>query len=247
VDLELSGRTAIVGGASTGLGLAIAQSLAREAANVVMTARRADLLRREADRIGAVAVPGDLSAAEDRARLVDATIDRFGGLDVLVWNTGGPAPSLAVDISPESAQDAFASLLLPLIGMIELAVPHLRASDQGRLIAITAAGVKEPTPNVALSNAIRPGVVGYLKTLSNELAADGVTVNCVAPGRILTSRFEQIYPDGPPAELTREIPARRLGQPRELAEVACFLASARASYVTGTTVTVDGGLTKALL
>ncbi|MEE4598474.1 SDR family oxidoreductase [Streptomyces sp. DSM 41524] len=247
MDLMLKGRTAIVCGASSGLGLAIAESLSGEGANVVAVARRRERLESEATRIGAVPLVADLSEAGAAERVVEHTVSRFGGVDILVWNTGGPRPGSALEIDEHAAHDAFRTLLLPLVRMVGAAVPHLRRSPYGRIVAVTTTTVKEPTSLVALSNLIRPGLTGYLKTLANELAPDGIAVNCVAPGRILTSRVHELYPDGVPADATDDIPMGRFGTPDELATVVCFLATPLASYVTGTTIAVDGGLTRSML
>ena len=125
-------------------------------------------------------------------------------------------------------------------------MPHLAASPAGRILAITASGVKEPLPQIALSNAVRPALAGYLKSLAFDLAPSGVTVNCIAPGRILTDRMREVYPDGPQAREVEEIPMRRFGSPADVAAIATFLASERASYITGTTINVDGGLAKSI-
>jgi 3-oxoacyl-[acyl-carrier protein] reductase len=246
MDLELAGKSAIVCGASSGLGLATAERLRAEGANVLMVARRADLLEREAARLEAVAYAGDLGSAGTAAGAVAEAVKRFGGLDILVWNSGGPAPSKAVDIDEIELRHGIELMYLPLVRLMNHALPHLRKSRSGRVLAITATGVREPSPKITLSNSVRPAVVGYLKSLSTELASSGITVNCVAAGRILTSRIGAVYPEGPPAEHVKDIPAGRYGSPDELANVACFLASPRASYVTGTTICVDGGLTRAL-
>ncbi|GDY56766.1 hypothetical protein SVIO_073890 [Streptomyces violaceusniger] len=164
-----------------------------------------------------------------------------------MWNTGGPRPGSALEIDEHAAHDAFRTLLLPLVRMVGAAVPHLRRSPYGRIVAVTTTTVKEPTSLVALSNLIRPGVTGYLKTLANELAPDGIAVNCVAPGRILTSRVHELYPDGVPTDATDDIPMGRFGTPDELAAVVCFLAAPLASYATGTTIAVDGDLTRSML
>jgi 3-oxoacyl-[acyl-carrier protein] reductase len=248
MDLGLRGRTAIVCGASSGLGLATAEALAEEGANVTMFARRRELLERDADRIGALAVRGDVTNAADLERLVERTLQAFGGLDILVWNSGGPPASKGVEITDEALEAAFELLLLPPVRLVRLALPHLRKSPAGRIVFLTSLAVKEPTTHLALTNAVRPGVTGYAKTLSRELGPEGITVNCVAPGRIDTPRMEELYgPDGPPAEEVAQIPLGRIGTPREFGDVVCFLASDRASYVSGTTVLVDGGLSRELL
>jgi len=245
MELGLAGRTAIVCGASSGMGLAAAEALAREGANVAMFARRRDLLEREAERLGALAVQGDLTIPQHLDRLVQATVGAFGGLDVLVLNGGGPTPGTAVDLTAEAVEEAVALLLTAHVSLVARALPHLRQSAAGRIVAIESTSVREPIANLALSNAVRPGVVGWLKTLATELGPDGITVNTIAPGRIDTERVKHVYgPDGPSADDLELIPLRRLGAPAEIADVVAFLASERASYVTGAVVPVDGGLTR---
>jgi 3-oxoacyl-[acyl-carrier protein] reductase len=241
MDLELRGRTAIVCGASSGMGLAIARGLAAEGADVVMAARRRELLDKEAAAISAVSYPVDLSEPAAAQDLVDAAVKRFGRLDVVVWNSGGPPATQAQHTTADDLTAGFHSLLLPLVRLVGAALPHLRASDAGRILAITSAGSKEPLPNLAISNTLRPGVHGYLKSLSNEIGRDGITVNCLAPGYIDTDRVRQIHPDGPSADMLDDVAVGRLGTADEFADVAVFLASPRASYVTGATISVDGG------
>jgi 3-oxoacyl-[acyl-carrier protein] reductase len=246
VDLGLKGRTALVCGASSGLGLASAEALAAEGANVTMFARRRDVLEREADRIGALAVRGDVSLPQDLERVVATTLEAFGGLDILVWNSGGPPAGTGTEVTPDALEQAIESMLTPAVRLVGLSLPHLDRSDGGRIIAITSIAAKEPTAHLALSNTLRPAVTGWLKTLATELGPRGITVNCVAPGRIATPRLEYLYPGGPTEEQLSDIPLRRWGEPREFGDVVCFLASERARYVSGQTVVVDGGLQKAL-
>jgi 3-oxoacyl-[acyl-carrier protein] reductase len=246
MDLGLDGRTAIVCGATSGMGLAIAEALAAEGASVAMFGRRRELLEREAERIGALAVRGDLTDPQSLEALVATTLEAFGGVDVLLLNGGGPPPGPALGITAEQVEDAVGLLLLPHVRLVELCLPHLRASGRGRIVAIESTSVKEPIANLALSNAVRPGVVGWLRTLSREIGAEGITVNTIAPGRIDTDRFRAVWPDGL-SDADRElISLRRVGTAREVAAVACFLASDAAAYVTGTTIAVDGGLTRSL-
>jgi 3-oxoacyl-[acyl-carrier protein] reductase len=248
MDLGLQGRTAIVCGASSGMGLAVAEQLAAEGANVAVFARRRDLLEREADRIGALAVQGDVTIPQHLERLVQATVGAFGGIDILVLNGGGPPAGPATGMTAESVEEAVALLLTSHVSLVGHCLPRLRASGRGRIIAIESSSVREPLANLALSNAVRPGVVGWLKTLARELGPEDVTVNTIAPGRIDTDRLRSLYgPDGPPEADLEQIPARRLGAPAEIAAVVAFLASDRAAYVTGTVIPVDGGLTRGLL
>jgi 3-oxoacyl-[acyl-carrier protein] reductase len=248
MDLGLGGRTAIVCGASSGLGLASAEALAGEGANVAMFARRREELERESQRLGALAVRGDVTNAADLERLVELTVKAFGGIDILVWNGGGPPAGSATSITEDSLESAFELLLLPAVRLVRLCLTHLEQSPAGRIVCITSLAVKEPVPNLALSNTVRPGVHGYAKSLSRELGPKGVTVNCVAPGRIDTPRMTHLYGEsGPPPEEMATVPLGRLGTPREFGDVVCFLASERAAYVSGTTVIVDGGMSHGVL
>jgi 3-oxoacyl-[acyl-carrier protein] reductase len=246
VDLGLKGRTAIVSGASSGIGLATAESLAAEGANVTMFARRRDLLEREAERIGALAVRGDVTNPRDLDTVVKRTVEAFGGIDILVWNSGGPPPGGPLGMSAEAVEEAVDLLLTPPIRLVELCLPQLLQSPAGRILVFTSIAVREPADNLALTNAVRPGVTGWAKSLARELGPRGITVNCIAPGRIETARLAQLYPEGPSEADLEAIPLRRWGTPQEFGDVACFLASDRARYVTGITVLVDGGLARGL-
>jgi 3-oxoacyl-[acyl-carrier protein] reductase len=234
--------------ASSGLGLAAAEALSAEGANVAMFARRREELELHANRLGALPVRGDVSNAADLERLVERTVQAFGGVDVVVWNSGGPPPGSATAITDDSLEAAFGLLLLPAVRLVRLTLPWLQQSPAGRIVFITSGAVKEPTAHLALSNTMRPGIAGFAKTLSSELGPDGITVNCVAPGRIDTPRMTELYgEDGPPPEELARIPLGRLGTPQEFGDVVCFLASDRATYVTGTTLAVDGGASRSLL
>jgi len=241
VDLGLNGRTAIVCGASSGMGLAVAETLTLEGANVAMFARRRDLLQREAERLGALAIRGDLTNPKHLESLVEQTVAAFGGLDILVLNGGGPPAGSAATLAAEQVEAAVELLLLPHVRLVALALPHLRTSGRGRIVAIESTSVKEPLDDLALSNAVRPGVVGWLRTLAREVGRDGITVNTVAPGRIDTDRLRSLTPGGHSAADLESVALRRIGTPAEIAAVVSFLASDRASYVTGTVLAVDGG------
>jgi 3-oxoacyl-[acyl-carrier protein] reductase len=247
VDLGLKGRTAIVSGASSGLGLATSESLAAEGANVTMFARRREVLEREADRIGALAVRGDVTSPRDLENVVDRTLAAFEGIDILVWNGGGPPPGPATGVTPQNLEQAVDLLFIPAVRLVHLCLPHLERSGAGRILMLTSVAVREPTENLALSNSVRPGVTGWAKSLARELGPRGITVNCVAPGRIDTARLAQLYPEGPTEADLRAIPLGRWGTPSEFGDVVCFLASERAAYVNGITLTVDGGLARGLL
>jgi 3-oxoacyl-[acyl-carrier protein] reductase len=246
VDLGLSGRAALVCGASSGLGLASAEALAEEGANVVLFARRAEQLEEQAARLGAVAVAGDVNDDADLARGVSTAVERFGGLDVLVWNGGGPPPGTARNADDASLESAYRLLLRPAVTLVGLCLEHLERSPAGRIVAITSLAAQEPTTHLALSNTFRPALTGWLKTLSREVGPKGITVNCVAPGRIATARLDELYPGGPSEAQLEEIALGRWGTPREFGDVVCFLASDRARYVTGQTLVVDGGLKRFL-
>jgi len=247
MSLDLTGRSAIVCGSSSGMGLAIAEAFIDAGANVAMFARRRDVLEREAERLGALAVRGDVTLPGDLERLVTRTVEAFGGIDILVNNGGGPPGGPAADLTDDALESAVSLLLLSAVRLTNLCLPELERSGRGRIVNIESSSVREPIDGLALSNAVRPGVVGWAKTLAREVGPRGITVNTIAPGRIDTERLRDLY-DGPvpEAELER-IPLRRLGSAREIASVVCFLASDAASYVTGAVIPVDGGLTRGLL
>lgn len=246
MDLGLKDRVVIVCGASSGLGLASARALAGEGAKVAMFARRPDELAREADALGALAVAGDVAQPADLDRLVERTLGELRGIDVVVWNGGGPPAGGALDHDETAVEQATHLLLTPFVRLVRLCLPHLERSPAGRIVAITSSAAKEPTAHLALSNTLRPAVTGWAMSLARELGPQGITVNCVAPGRIATPRLEYLYPGGASERDLAEIPLRRWGTPEEFGDVVCFLASDRARYVTGQTVVVDGGLTRGL-
>jgi 3-oxoacyl-[acyl-carrier protein] reductase len=247
MDLGLTGRTAIVCGASAGIGLAIAEALAAEGANVAMFARRRDVLQREAERLGALAVRGDVTNPADLKRLVDRTLEAFGGIDILVNNSGGPPRTPAIGLTDEQVEDAVELLLLSAIRLTTLCLPQLERSGRGRVINIESSSVREPIDNLALSNAVRPGVIGWAKTLAREVGEKKITVNSIAPGRIETARQAEALAGKSRSEYLESIPLRRFGQPAEIGKVVAFLASDAAGYVTGAVIPVDGGLTRSLL
>jgi 3-oxoacyl-[acyl-carrier protein] reductase len=246
MDLGLEGRIAIVCGASEGIGLGCAEALAEERANVVLLARRPEPLEREAARLGGIAVPGDVTSAGDCERVVSTAVEAFGGVDILINNSGGPPRTPAVGLTAEQVESTAALLLGSVVRLTGLCLPYLERSGAGRIVNITSSTVKEPADNLALSNAVRPGVIGWAKTLARELGPKGITVNSIAPGRIDTERIREVYPDGPTPDDLRAIPVGRLGTPRELGDVVAFLCSERAAYVTGTVIPVDGGLLRGL-
>lgn len=246
MELGLTGRAAIVCGASSGIGLGIAEALAADGANVVMFARRRETLEAEAERLGGLPVVGDVTVADDLERLVDTTVETFGRVDVLVNNSAGPPRTTAAGLDASQVETAVRLLLVSVVRLTGLCLPHLERSPAGRIVNVTSSSVREPIDNLALSNAVRPGVIGWAKTLARELGPKGITVNSIAPGRIDTERVREVYPDGPTEADLAGIPLRRLGAPREVGDVVAFLASDRAAYVTGCVIPVDGGLLRGL-
>ncbi len=246
MDLTLSGRTAVVCGGSAGIGLGIAESLAEEGANLVLFARGREGLEREAERLGATAVAGDVSVASDLERLVETAVSTHGRVDIVVNNSGGPPRTSALALTEEKIVAALELMLVSAVRLTSLCLPYLEQSPGGRIVNVTSSTVREPVDNLALSNAIRPGVIGWAKTLSRELGPKGITVNSIAPGRIDTARIREVYPDGPTEADLAAIPLRRLGTPREIGDLVAFLCSDRAAYITGTVLPVDGGLLRAL-
>lgn len=255
MDTGLKGKNVLVPGASAGIGLAIAQSLAAEGANVVLAARRGDMVRAEAERLpSAVGIEIDLTADDAPTTLAAAAAEVFGPVDVLILNSGGPPPGGASDASDEQLVSAVHLLLLQQVRLTSLIVPGMRERGWGRVVAVGSSGVQQPLPGLALSNIGRAGLAGYLKTLASEVAGDSVTVNMVLPGRIDTDRVGSLdsavaQRTGRTAQEVRaasesSIPAGRYGKPEEFAAVVTFLASTAASYVTGEQIRCDGGLVR---
>jgi 3-oxoacyl-[acyl-carrier protein] reductase len=247
MDLGLEGTAAIVGGASAGMGFAIAEGLAAEGCAVTMCARGEERLQEAAARIpGALAIAGDVRNQALLQRLVDETVEARGRLDIVVNNAGGP-PAGTFESTPDEAwADAFELSLRSVVRLTRLALPHLRASGRGRIVNITSWSVREPIPHLVLSNAIRPGVVGWAKSLAHEVGGDGVTVNTIAPGKVATGRMRELWearpdPAAAEAEDIASIPVGRMGQPEEIAAAVVFLCSQRAGYISGTVLPVDGG------
>ncbi len=263
MDLGLKGKRAIVCAASKGLGRASALALAREGASIAMCARRADALEQAAreirDETGATvfAVPADVAVQADVDRLIRTALDSLGAIDVLVTNTGGPPSGPFEGIEDAAWYAAIESLLMSVVRLSRAVIPHMRARGGGRIINITSISVKQPVQGLVLSNALRAAVTGLSKTLSNELASDRILVNCVAPGYTATDRVvelthaaaqrEGIAPEVVQKRTEEKIPMRRMGTPDEFGAAVAFLASERASYLTGVTLQVDGGYITSLL
>ena len=263
MDLKLSGKVAMVSGASKGLGLAVAHALAREGARVSIASRDQESV----DRAGAeierstrrevLATAADLASPADIARWRQSTIDRFGGVDLLFTNASGPPAGRVLDFGDDAWRAAFELLVLGVVRQVRLAVPSMQRRGGGAILMSTSSAVKEPIPNIALSNVLRASVAALAKTLALELAGAGIRVNQIIPGRIGTDRVAEIdainakkaaiTPDEQKRRSASTIPLGRYGEPDEFGKMAAFLLSDAAAYVTGASVQVDGGLVKGLL
>ncbi len=245
MDLGLEGRCALVTGASKGLGRACAAALAHEGARVFIVARGEVELQRTAEDIGAAGhQTADLSEATGCERAVEAAIELLGGLDILVANAGGPPPGTFQSTDLEGWDRGYQLTLMSTVRLIKLSLPHLLSSDQGRIVNITSISVRQPIPNILLSNAFRAAVTAAAKTLALEVAGSGLTVNNLAPGTIETDRVRQLYEDL--AAKAREHPMGRIGQPDEFGATCAFLCSKWAGYITGQTLGIDGGELKGI-
>jgi 3-oxoacyl-[acyl-carrier protein] reductase len=249
VDLGIAGKVALVTGASKGIGRAIAAELAAEGARVAVSSRSQERIEATAREIGAEPFAHDMSDVEGAGALVEAVAERLGPVEILVTNTGGPpAGPDALGFTREQWEAAHRSLVLGPMAVVERVVPGMRDRGFGRIVNVSSNVVREPQPALTLSTAHRSAVLAAFKNLSRQLAPDGITLNTVLPGRIATDRLFELYGSREVAErmAADEIPAGRLGTVEEMAAAATFLCSARASYVTGVALLVDGGLTRAI-
>jgi 3-oxoacyl-[acyl-carrier protein] reductase len=263
VELGLKGKVALVAASSTGIGRACALGLAAEGAAVACCARTVAALEETAREIrrqtGAevFALPTDLTKPEEIRRLVEAVTARFGRIDILVNNAGGPKPGTFADLTEQDWQEAITLTLLSTLRLCGAVIPRMRQQRGGRVINIMSVSIKQPLDNLILSNTLRAGVAGLAKSLANELGRDGILVNTVCPGYTMTDRFLGVHRaaaarQGIPVEeliaaRAKEVPLGRIGTPEELANLVVFLASERASFITGCTIPVDGGFTRGLL
>ena len=263
MDLGLKGKTALVGASSRGLGRAVADELAEEGANLVICARTVAPLEEAGQQIHnateaeVVAVPADLSNPEDIERLVKTAEEDFGKIDILVTNTGGPPPGPFESHSVEAWSDAVEQNLNSVLNLTRAVLPAMKEAGWGRIINITSVAVKQPINGLILSNAVRAAVTGFAKTLANEVASSGITVNNVMPGFTRTERLDGlaeniaetqgITVEEAFARWESQSPMGRIGEPRDFAALVAFLASERASYITGTSIPADGGFIQGLL
>jgi len=263
METALTGKVALVCAASRGIGKAVARGIAAEGAMVAICARSQPALDAAADEIRAetgaevLALVADVSRQADIESIVEKTIRRFGRLDILVTNSGGPKAGLFGALTDADWGEAVNLVLLSTVRLCAAAVPHMRRAGGGRVIHITSVSAKQPIPGLMLSNALRPAVTGFAKTLAAELARDNILVNCVAPGYTRTERVVELAEaaaarEGVPVEAVQrrnaqEIPLGRMAEPEDLADAVVFLASERGRSITGTTMTVDGGYVRGLL
>ncbi|MEA3341300.1 MAG: SDR family oxidoreductase [Chloroflexota bacterium] len=258
MDLGLHGKVALVTAASRGLGKAVALRLAQEGARVALCARNEQSLHESAAAIEAetgqrvLPVPADVSDPAAAGALVQAAVERFGRLDVLVTNAGGPPPGQFLDLTPNDWENAIQLTLMSAIRLCYAAAPLMKEQGKGAILAMTSITVKQPLPNLILSNSLRLGVTGLVKTLADELAPFGIRVNSICPGWTRTARVDQLLcdraarnattPDEEAAKIAAAIPLGRMGRPEEFAAAAAFLVSEAASYITGVSLLVDGGM-----
>ena len=263
MDLGLKSKVALVAAGSRGLGRAVAEELAAEGASLVLCARDSRTLDETAAAIEkssnaqVLAVPADVTVTNDIMRLVETGIEKFGRIDILVTNAGGPPAGRFEQLTREQWERAIRLTLLSAVELARQVLPGMKERRWGRILNITSIAVKQPVENLLLSNSLRAGLTGFARTLANEVAADGITVNNIMPGYTRTERLDElaqmmaekqgISADEFRGKWEKEIPMGRLGEPREFAALAAFLVSERASYITGTSIQVDGGWIKSLL
>ncbi len=254
MDFGLKNKVAFVAASSEGLGKSVALELSKEGAHVIICGRNPENLEiakneiRSAGNGKVISITGDLSVAADRTHLINTALEALSRVDILVTNSGGPPTGKFEELSPEDWDKAYELLLVSSTHLIRGFLPGMKKKEWGRIITITSQAVKQPVENLILSNSIRASVVGLAKTLANELGSYGITVNNVMPGYTQTSRLKRLIKKNPSfASATDEIPLGRFGLPEEFAAAVTFLASERASYITGVSLAVDGGWIKSIL
>lgn len=240
MDLKISGRRALVFGASQGLGKAVARELIAEGAQVAIVSRDPGRIAATAAEIGAVGIAGDVSSPGNCGALVAQAAKALGGpIDILVTNTGGPPAGPFERISAADWQKSFDNLWMSTVESVLAVLPHMRQRKWGRILAITSISAREPQPGLVISNSLRAGLLGLVNSVSRDVAKDGITMNALLPGYTATERLTELGVDD--ASMGPKIPAGRIGKPEEFAALAAFLASDRASYITGQAIAVDGG------
>ena len=240
MDLNISGRRALVFGASKGLGRAVARELVQEGVRVAIVSRDPARIAATAAELGAIGIAGDVSKPGNCGALVAAAAKALGGpIDILVTNTGGPAPGTFERISPADWQAGFDNLWMSTIESVLAVLPSMREGKWGRILAITSIAAREPQPGLVISNALRAGLLGLVNSVSRDVAGAGITMNALLPGYTATDRMAELGVND--ATMGAKIPAGRIGKPEEFAALAAFLASDRASYITGQAIAVDGG------
>lgn len=246
MDLQLTGKRALVTGASSGLGLACAKALIAEGATVTLVARGAERLEKARASLGprAYALAADLSTPADIDRMIREAEALMGGIDILVANAGGPPPGSFESTAVEAYPAALQLSLISTVAMCKATVPAMRERGWGRVVAITSIAVREPIAQLILSNTARAGLTGFLKTLATEVAADGVTVNSVQPGLHATDRLREVFGDSD--KLASGLPVRKLGDPEDFGRIVAFLCSPTACFITGSAIPVDGGSSRGL-
>ncbi|MFQ5630355.1 MAG: SDR family oxidoreductase [bacterium] len=263
MDFGIKGKTALVAAASQGLGFAAARELATEGANVVMCSRNQEKIEAAAEQmrqnsgVAIEPVVADVRKNEDIMKIIDKTVESFGGIDILITNAGGPPAGNFDDISDDGWLSGVELTMLSAIRFIRGVLPYMKKSNWGRIVNILSISVKQPIAGLLVSNTIRPGLVGLSKTLADEVAANGITVNNVCPGWTKTERVDglmairaqkqRISIEEASADIVNNVPMQRMGKPEELAALIAFLCSERASYITGATIPVDGGAYRGLM
>ncbi|HLK29203.1 MAG TPA: SDR family oxidoreductase [Puia sp.] len=253
MDLGIKNKTAFVAASSQGLGKSVAMELAQEGADVIICGRNKENLENTKKEIESstnkipLAIAGDLSVADEREHIIKTALQSYGKIDILVTNTGGPPAGKFEEHKQQNWDNAYNQLLASVVGLIYGFLPGMKQQQWGRIICITSMAVKQPVNSLILSNSVRASVVGLMKTLSNELGMYNITVNNVMPGYTETDRLKHLIENNPSfASAKTDVPLGRFGKPEEFAAAVAFLASERASYITGVSLAVDGGWVKGI-